>query len=102
MPAPISYNDFLANVNGDDLAVMTTFTVGGAINTINVEEADGVFNQCVRLYEAGMVSAVRREYAEQNSVLQQTFQGVITPVGAGYLVRLARERLVLSRDPLPE
>jgi hypothetical protein len=103
MPAPIDYNTFLANVNEADLAVMTNFIVGATVTTTTGEEADGLYNQCVRLYDAGMISEMHRIYKTDTSGdLQQSFSGVVTPVGAGYLVRLARERVILSRDPLPE
>jgi hypothetical protein len=102
MPALIDYNTFLANVNPDDLAMLTTFIVGVQVNSITDAEADGLFVQAERLYNAGLLTNLHRIYTDNGSGgVTQSFTGLVAPQAAAYVAQLARERVVLSRDPLP-
>ncbi|HET6805334.1 MAG TPA: hypothetical protein VFH59_07845 [Frateuria sp.] len=99
----ISYTDFLANVNTDDLAMLTSF-----ICNVDVEAqtdatlADTLFTQATRLDSAGLLTEMHRVYShDANGNLLQSFRGVVTPQAASYVAQLARERVVLSREPLP-
>lgn len=100
---PIDYNTFLANVNPDDLAMLTSFIVGVDVQAqADATLADTLFAQAVRLNSAGLLTSLQRKYAyDSNSNLLQSFSGTVSPVAAGYVAQLARERIILSRDPVP-
>lgn len=56
----------------------------------------------MRLNSAGLLDNLHRIYThDSNGNLQQSFSGTVAPVAAGYVAQLARERVVLSREPLP-
>lgn len=102
MPQPVPYDVFLANVNENDLALMTDFIQGTRVSAADGAEADALFAEAERLYNAGMVHEVHRIFKEVNGVTVQQFDGFVTDVGKGYIARLAKERVLLSRDPIPE
>ena len=102
MPAPVSYDVFVANVQQEDLNMLTAFTVGLRVRSGSPEEADALFNEAQRLYQAGMLVEVHRVYREEDGVVVQFFDGYATDIAKGYLARLARERVLLSREPIPE
>lgn len=101
MSTPIDYPTFLTNVNPDDLAMLTTFIVGVSVQAADATAADALFVQAQRLYSAGMLTNLHRIYQDVGGVLQQSFTGLVDPVAAGYVAKLARERVALSRAPLP-
>lgn len=104
---PIDYNSFVANVNEDDLAMLTSFLVGVEVLANTPELGDALFVQAQRLYNAGMITDVSRRYYDTGTanapapVTWQGFLGKLHPVAVGYVGRLARERVMLSRDPIP-
>lgn len=100
---PVDYPTFLANVNPDDLAMLTSFIVGVDVKALaDATLADQLFAQAVRLNSAGLLDNLHRIYShDDNGNLLQSFIGTVAPVAAGYIAQLARERIVLSRDPLP-
>lgn len=98
----IDYPTFLANVNTDDLAMLTTFIVGVSVNAADATQADALFAQATRLNGAGLLTNLHRIYTnDSNGNVQQSFTGLVSPQAAGYVAQLARERVVLSRSPLP-
>jgi hypothetical protein len=98
----IDYPTFLANVNTDDLAMLTTFIVGVSVNAADAIQADALFTQATRLRDAGLLTNLHRIYTDDgNGNVQQSFTGLVSPQAAGYVAQLARERVVLSRAPLP-
>jgi hypothetical protein len=100
----IDYPTFIANVNVDDLAMLTSFVVGVPVLNTPGDAAggDALFAQATRLYTSGLLTKIDRTYSDDgNGNLQQTFIGLVTPGGAGYLAKLARERITLSREVLP-
>jgi hypothetical protein len=97
----IDFNTFLANVNENDLAMMTVFVQGQRVFAGSAAEADALFLQAQRLFTAGMLWRVVRGYEMKDGATAQSFDGFVTPEGAAYLARLARERVTLSRQPLP-
>jgi hypothetical protein len=99
----IDYPTFLANVNPDDLAMLTSFIVGVDVQALDdAALADQLFTQAVRLNSAGLLDNLHRVYSHDSAgTLLQSFSGTVSPVAAGYVAQLARERIVLSRDPLP-
>lgn len=100
---PIDYPSFLANVNPDDLAMLTSFVCNVDVQAMgDATLADQLFAQAVRLNQAGLLDSLHRIYShDANGNLLQSFSGTVSPVAAGYVAQLARERIVLSRDPLP-
>lgn len=106
MPYPVDYEVFLANVNEDDLNLLTSFLVGVEAFAHTPAEGEALFAKAQRLYNAGVLSSVSRRYIEaggiETPVTHQGFLGIVHPVAVGYLGKLARERVILSRDPIPE
>lgn len=98
----IDYPTFLANVNPDDLAMLTSFIVGVDVQALaDATLADTLFAQAVRLNDAGLLDNLHRIYSHDgNGNLLQSFSGTVAPVAAGYVAQLARERIVLSRAVL--
>lgn len=103
---PISYETFLANVTVEDLAMMTTFSVGQRAKTLSPDEAAVLRAQADRLLQSGMLwryTIGQEPKAVVDGVLQIEYQfdGWLDPVGAGYLSRAVQERVRISRIPLP-
>lgn len=99
--AVISYNDFIANVQTADLAMMTEFIQGKRIQALSAPEADALFAQAQRLFEAGILWRVVRGYDQSSGSLVYTFDGYLVPEAAAYVSQAARERVQMSREPLP-
>jgi hypothetical protein len=97
----ITYEEFLANVNEDDLGMLTTFAQGNRAITRNAQEAEALFTQATRLFTAGMVWRVVRGYEQKSDGVEYQFDGYLSPVAFGYVAKAARERVMISRDPLP-
>lgn len=99
----IDYNTFLSTINPDDLAMLTSFIVGVDVQALgDTTLADTLFTQATRLNSAGLLTSLSRVYAYDNTgTLLQSFSGIVSPIAAGYVAKLARERIVLSRNPLP-
>lgn len=97
----IDYNTFLANVQTADLAMLTEFIQGKRVTGATQAEADALFAQAQRLYNAGLVWRVVRGYDQSSGVTVFTFDGFCDPVAAGYIAQAARERVQMSRLPLP-
>jgi hypothetical protein len=81
--------------------MLTTFIVGVDVQSASSAEADTLFTQAQRLYSAGLLLLLSRNYQDINGSLMQSFTGTVTAQAAGYVAQLARERVVLSREPLP-
>lgn len=100
MPQPVDYNTFLATVAADDLAMLTSFLVGVEVLG-DPPTTDALFAQTQNLYAAGLLTDLSRRYYDQSGATWQGFLGVVAPVAVGYVGRLARERVTMSREPLP-
>lgn len=97
----IDYPTFLANVNTDDLAMLTSFIVGVDVQAVTgAPEADALFVQAQRLYSAGLLTNLHRVYQDVGGSLVQSFSGKVSPQAAAYIAQLARERVTLSRAVL--
>jgi hypothetical protein len=103
----IEYNAFLAQINPQQLQLLATFTAGErakllATDTVAVEDFR---NWSRQLFDMGLLSRVAEGYELINGdfggVLWYTFDGYATEAAKGYVWQLARERVYLSRDPLP-
>lgn len=51
--------------------------------------------------DLAMLTNLHRIYQDVGGGLQQSFTGLVNPVAAGYVAKLARERVALSRAPPP-
>lgn len=97
----ITYAEFIANVNQDDLGMLTAFAQGNRSATRNAAEADALFTQVTRLFTAGLIWRVVRGYEQKSDGMEYQFDGYLSPVAFGYVAQAARERVILSRLPLP-
>lgn len=97
----ITYDEFIANVNENDLAMLTEFVQGHRITAITAPEADALFAQAQRLFTAGLVWRVTRGYEMKSGMIEYSFDGFVDPIAAGYIAKACKERVILSRDPLP-
>lgn len=102
--ALISYDDFVANVQAGHLNLLASFTAGARIREpeANTAQINAIRQQCVDLYTNELLTRVAEGYERDASgVTWRTFDGYVAPVANGYVDRLARERLLLSRAPVP-
>lgn len=99
----ISYNDFLANVQISHMLLLAAFTAGERVRfeDIDTQGIDDCRAACTQLFDAGLLNRVAEGYEMVGDVKWHTFDGYVVPAALGYCWQLARERLVLSRDPLP-
>lgn len=97
----ITYNEFLANAEAEDIRVMNLLSQGQRIRFNDAAEADAMFQRIARLDTAGFVLRASRSYERIDNTLWQVFDGLIDPIAATYLARAASERVQLSRLPLP-
>lgn len=99
----ISYNDFLANVQVAHMQLLATFTAGERVRFPDTD-AQGITDAraaCAQLFSNGLLSRVAEGYELVGGVQWHTFDGYVEPAALGYCWQLARERLALSREPLP-
>lgn len=103
MTTLVDYPTFLANVNVDDLAMLTTFTVNVSVEAqTDTALADSLFVQAQRLYGMGLLTNLHRIYQDDGVGNQvQSFTATVSPPAAGYIAKLSRERITLSRAVLP-
>jgi hypothetical protein len=97
----ITYDQFLANAEAEDIRVLNLLSQGQEIKFNDGAEADAMFQRIVRLDSAGFVLRVTRAYFRIDGMLWQSFTALIDPVASTYLAQAAAERVQLSRLPLP-
>jgi hypothetical protein len=99
----IDYPTFLTNVQTADLSMLTSFIVGVPVRALaDAALADTLFAQAQRLYNAGLLVSLDRQYTvDGTGAVNQSFIGQLVPQAAGYVAQLARERVTLSRAVLP-
>ena len=97
----ISYPEFLANAQAEDIRVLNLLAQGQRLEFSSPAEADAMFQHIERLDSAGFVIRVSRVYERRSGVLWQSFEALIEPVASTYLAKAASERVLLSREPLP-
>lgn len=99
----ISYNDVLINATSDDINALNVLASGQIIKTMDVNEANAYEAQCQRLFQPGVELLIRYQRGQERDSsgnIWYTFQGVVDPVGIGYLAQLSGERIILSRAPI--
>lgn len=98
----IDYNTFLATVQLQHLQLLAVFSAGTRVMVLesNTQEIEETKQRCLDLYNAELLTRVAEGYERIDGETQHTFDGYVTEVAKGYVWQLARERIVLSRDPL--
>lgn len=100
--ALISYNDFIANAQEADINALAILAAGTQVKTTNASEADGYQAQCQRLYDAGLLTRFARGLEmTSDGVSWHTFDGRLAPEAVPYIAQAAKERVLLSRNPIP-
>lgn len=98
----ISYAEFLALAQPEDIRVLNLLAQGQKLEFNNPAEADAMFQQFERLDSAGFIIRFNRAYERRSGVLWQSFDALVEPVASIYLATAASERVLYSRDPLPQ
>lgn len=99
----IDYNTFVANVQPGHLSLLAEFTAGSRVRVLETDAAQiaTIRQQCIDLYTNELLTRVAEGYERVGLETWRTFDGYVHEAANGYVMRLARERLVLSREPLP-
>lgn len=95
----VSYEQFLAEVNEADMAMLLSFAKGEWVLTRNAGEADALFAQATRLFTAKLVWRVVRGYEDKDPDVEYQFDGWVSPLAFNYITQAARERVIQSRQP---
>lgn len=98
-----TYDEVVQKITPAQLALLATFAAGTRVKELeaNADAVQAVRDDCRVLFDAGMVARVGEGYEWQGEQVLRTFDGYVTDVAQGYVNRLARERLELSREPVP-
>lgn len=103
MPTPtlIDYPTFLANAQEADLRALSLLSAGELIKTQDAAEADVFEAQGVRLWDAGCLSRFRRSIEDIGGDTWHVFDARVRTGAMIYVADCAKERVMLSREPLP-
>ena len=100
MPQPIDYATFLANAQPADVRALAYLLAGEPIRTTDPVEADAFEAQGVRLFDAGLVSRVRRSLEEGvNDTVVHVFDALLKPAAVNYVAQAALERVQAAQAP---
>jgi hypothetical protein len=97
----IDYNTFLANVQDEDIRMMTLAANGQRIVTQSATEADAYQAELTRLFTNGLLTRAERGWEMKDGILWHTFDAVVEPLAIAYIIQLAMERYKINRNPLP-
>ena len=97
----ISYNDFLANVTAEHLQLLAEFVLGRRVKLLTEQEAAPYRQRAVELFESELVWRVVEGRERDNGQVWITFDAYVAPQAQAYVTQAARERVQLSRLPLP-
>jgi len=100
----IDYNTFVANVQDGHLQLLATFAAGVRVREpeANTSRIGELRQQCLDLYNAELLSRVAEGYERTtDGMTWHTFDGYVVESANGYVNKLARERVALSREPVP-
>lgn len=97
----VPYNDFVATVDPAALTMLTAFVVGQRVQAADATEAATLEAQADSLFQAGMVTEYHVIKLETGGQVITAFDGFATTAGKAYIGVLAKERVILSRDPVP-
>lgn len=100
-PAPIDYATFLANALEADINALAYLASGTVIATMDSTEAATYQAQGDRLYDAGMLTRFRSGREVRSGETWYVFDGLLSSTALNHVAQAAKERVILSRDPLP-
>lgn len=100
-PILISYDVFIANAEEDDIHGLALLANGEIIRTPDEAEAATYEARGMRLRNAGLLTRFRRSHEDDGGQVWHVFDAVVHPVAITYVARAAKERVIISRDPLP-
>jgi hypothetical protein len=99
----IDYNTFLGQVQIPHMQILASFTAGERVRILDTDTVgiDAARAAAQQLFDSGLLSRVAEGYEMVEDVKWRTFDGYVVLAALGYCWQLARERLALSREPLP-
>ena len=100
-PTPIDYTSFLANALDADISALAYMGAGVVIGTTTQAEALTFQQQGDRLYDAGLLRRFRSGREVRGGETWFIFDGELSVEAQNYVAQAAKERVILSRDPLP-
>lgn len=103
-PAPtlITYAEFLAVAQEMDVRSMTFLAAGEPIKTEDPDEAATYRQQLDRLWSGGVLTRARESREVIGGNVWFVFDARVLPTAMVYVADCAKERLQLSRDPIPQ
>ena len=100
-PVLITYEVFLANAQEQDIRALALLAQGELVKTMDSVEADSYEAAGVRLYNAGLLTRMRRSMEVIGTDTWHVFDGRVAPVAVTYVANAAMERVKLSRSVIP-
>lgn len=100
-PVLIGYDVFLANAQEEDIRALALLAQGELVKTMDLVEADGYEAAGVRLYNAGLLTRMRRSLEVIGTDTWHVFDGRVAPGAINYVATAAMERVMLSRSVIP-
>ncbi|WP_296280537.1 hypothetical protein [Pseudoxanthomonas sp.] len=97
----ISYEQFLALAEGEDIRVLNLLSQGQVIQFDNAADADVMQARIDRLDTAEFLLRATRHRDLRDGVRWHVFEAIVDPVASTYVAKAAAERVALSREPLP-
>ena len=97
-----TYEEFIANVQEQDLRALVLLTNGNIIETPDNVEGDTIKAQLTRLFNYEMINKPSERYDRKtDGAIWRQFEARIEAVALNYMAQAAMERVILSRAPLP-
>ena len=100
-PALITYASFLANAQESDIRMLALLAQGEVVKTLDSVEGDGYQAAGLRLYNAGVLTRMRRSIEVIGTDTWHVFDGRVAPQAMVYVATAAMERVKLSRVEIP-
>ncbi len=102
MPAPqlIPWETFIAQVQADDLDALTFLAAGEPVRTQDPVQNETYKQMGIRLYTAGLLTRFRQSVEVIGNETWYLSDGRLAPAALPYVARCAKERVILSRNPV--
>lgn len=97
----ISYDQFVATIEAEDIRVLNLFAMGQRPTFNDTVEGDAMLARAMRLFDAGLLLRPTLSWEKRDGATWRIFEGFVDPAAAAYLARIASERVLIHRDPLP-
>ena len=95
----ISYNNLLASGVPANIRLLALLACSDRAATTDDVEAEGFSQQCDQLFADGLIGRVIRGKENVDGVTWHTFEARVERAAWPYIAELAKERLLLSREP---